>query len=338
MKKTFSIKCFRVTSLLLLISTLFMLNFLTAFASSRKLVPIGQTTGIILHSEGIVVSGFSDEHGKSPAETAGIQKGDVIISVNGKRVTDQKTLADALCQCSNANINISVLRNNKTYEFKIASIYNAKTDAYVLGIKAKDTIAGIGTITYIDPETGEYGALGHGIADPDTSTIDIYEEGNLVPSTIVSVEKGKKGDPGELIGSFEMSKSQGNVSKNTDCGIFGNVTDISSLCNQNAIEVGDQEDVEKGRAYIFSNISSNTVKQYEIEIVDINKTSNDNREMMIKVVDKELLSATGGIVQGMSGSPILQNGKIVGAVTHVLINDPTRGYGIFIDTMLKKAG
>ena len=135
-----------------------------------------------------------------------------------------------------------------------------------------------------------------------------------------------------------MNNSQGSVTLNKNCGIFGRIEDPKGLCRQNAIEVGDEEDVVKGKAQILSNVSSNTVKQYDIEIISINKESNDNREMMIKVVDKELLSSTGGIVQGMSGSPIIQNGKIIGAVTHVLINDPTRGYGIFIDTMLKKAG
>ena len=338
MKKTFSKKCLKFTAILFLISVLFILNFIPVFATERKLIPIGQTTGIILHSDGVVVIGFSDEYGKSPAETSGIQRGDIIIAVNGNPITDKKTLSYALSNCSNANIKLTVLRNYKKQDFTVSAIYDPKTDIYIIGIKAKDTIAGIGTITYIDPITGEYGALGHGIADPETSTLNLFDEGKLVPSTVVSVERGKKGDPGELVGSFDMNNSQGSVTLNKNCGIFGRIEDPKGLCRQNAIEVGDEEDVVKGKAQILSNVSSNTVKQYDIEIISISKESNDNREMMIKVVDKELLSSTGGIVQGMSGSPIIQNGKIIGAVTHVLINDPTRGYGIFIDTMLKKAG
>ena len=271
MKKTFSKKCLKFTAILFLISVLFILNFIPVFATERKLIPIGQTTGIILHSDGVVVIGFSDEYGKSPAETSGIQRGDIIIAVNGNPVTDKKTLSYALSNCSNANIKLTVLRNYKKQDFTVSAIYDPKTDIYIIGIKAKDTIAGIGTITYIDPITGEYGALGHGIADPETSTLNLFDEGKLVPSTVVSVERGKKGDPGELVGSFDMNNSQGSVTLNKNCGIFGRIEDPKGLCRQNAIEVGDEEDVVKGKAQILSNVSSNTVKQYDIEIISISK-------------------------------------------------------------------
>lgn len=337
MRKTFSKNSFKIT----LVSVSFLIMVMSFLGinsyAAKSLIPIGQTTGILLHSDGVVITDFSDDNGESPARKYGLQIGDFIKTVNGVVITDRKSLSDVLKSCSKSDISLTIIRNNQQMNFVVNSIYDSKTDSYILGIKAKDSIAGIGTITYIDPTTGEYGALGHSITDPESSDFNIYSKGILVPSTITSVEKGKKGDPGELLGSFEMNNSQGSVRKNTDCGIFGKIFDINELCKMQAMETAEVSEVEIGKAYILSNISGKEVRKYDIKITKVSNDSTDNRQLMIEVTDKKLLEQTGGIVQGMSGSPIIQNGKIVGAVTHVLINDPTRGYGIFVDTMLNKA-
>lgn len=308
-----------------------------SYASSNKLVPIGKTTGIILHSNGVIISDFSIEYGSSPAKDAGLKIGDIIISVNNQKITDKSSFVEVIDNIQKPEITVCVLRNNEKISYKVKPIYDSKTDSYILGIKAKDTIAGIGTITYIDPQTGDYGALGHGIYD-NNSSVEMYSKGRLIESEVTDIEKGKKGDPGELIGSFDLNENIGSVDSNTNSGIFGNITNVKDLCAENALEIGSSDSVIEGNAYILSNIEGDKVEKYDIKIVKINDSKDNMRQMLIEVTDDKLLSKTGGIVQGMSGSPVIQNGKLVGAVTHVLINDPTRGYGIFIENMLKAAG
>ncbi|MBR4955584.1 MAG: SpoIVB peptidase [Clostridia bacterium] len=328
----------RRLSIALTIFVLFMLICVDVFAADYpdKLIPGGRTTGIKLYADGAVVTGFSSE--KSPARSAGLKIGDVIVSVDGQDITDKNTLTGALASGNDKDFELEIIRKGQEIKVNVVADFDAAKGAYSIGASVKDSIAGIGTVTYIVPDSGEYGALGHGITDPDTMSLMPFDEGVLMPSTVTSVKKGEQGAPGELIGAYEMSRVQGTVDSNTNCGIFGKLKDYDGFCPNTQIPVADDTEVKNGKAYILSNINSDCVEQYDIEIVDIDRNNGELKQMLIKVTDEDLLNATGGIVQGMSGSPIIQNGKLVGAVTHVLVNDPTRGYGIFIENMLEAAG
>lgn len=197
---------------------------------------------------------------------------------------------------------------------------------------------GVGTATFYEPSTGMFASLGHGITDIDTGDLITISNGELVTTNIVSVQKGEKGKPGELKGSIESSKTIGDVSKNTSFGIFGKITNKSNLkISEQEMEVATREEIKTGKAQIICEIEDGKKEHYDIEIQKVYTSNNrDNKSMLIKVIDKKLLEKTGGIIQGMSGSPIIQNNKFVGAVTHVLVNDPTSGYGVFADIMLKQ--
>ena len=327
----------RRLSIALTIFVLFMLICVDVFAADYpdKLIPGGRTTGIKLYADGAVVTGFSSE--KSPARSAGLKIGDVIVSVDGQDITDKNTLTGALSSGNDKDFELEIIRKGQEMKVNVVADFDAAKGAYSIGASVKDSIAGIGTVTYIVPDSGEYGALGHGITDPDTMSLMPFDEGVLMPSTVTSVKKGEQGAPGELIGAYEMSRVQGTVDSNTNCGIFGKLKDYDGFCPNTQIPIADDTEVKNGKAYILSNINSDCVEQYDIEIVDIDRNNGELKQMLIRVTDEDLLNATGGIVQGMSGSPIIQDGKLVGAVTHVLVNDPTRGYGIFIENMLEAA-
>ena len=327
----------RRLSIALTIFVLFMLICVDVFAADYpdKLIPGGRTTGIKLYADGAVVTGFSSE--KSPARSAGLKIGDVIVSVDGQDITDKNTLTGALSSGNDKDFELEIIRKGQEMKVNVVADFDAAKGAYSIGASVKDSIAGIGTVTYIVPDSGEYGALGHGITDPDTMSLMPFDEGVLMQSTVTSVKKGEQGAPGELIGAYEMSRVQGTVDSNTNCGIFGKLKDYDGFCPNTQIPIADDTEVKNGKAYILSNINSDCVEQYDIEIVDIDRNNGELKQMLIRVTDEDLLNATGGIVQGMSGSPIIQDGKLVGAVTHVLVNDPTRGYGIFIENMLEAA-
>lgn len=195
-------------------------------------------------------------------------------------------------------------------------------------------MAGIGTVTYYDPATGAFGALGHGINDVDTAQLMPLESGGVLKATVSDVKKGKRGEPGELHGELEMEKDIGALERNTCYGIFGTLTE-GALTDARPVEVAPREEIRTGPAFIYANVQGDEVKRYEVEITKLFPKAEDGRDMMVKVTDPALIAATGGIVQGMSGSPILQDGRIVGAVTHVLIGDSTQGYGISMENMLR---
>ena len=227
---------------------------------------------------------------------------------------------------------MTVERDGKTAEYLLEPVQ--QDGAYVLGIKIRDSIAGIGTVTYYDSDSGEFGALGHGVCEAGTGKLLEMTAGEIVPSTVTSVEKGQRGCAGQLQGAFENETTLGTVEKNTSRGIFGTMTAGQELGESCA--VGEKDEVNTGAATIRSNVDGETVAEYDVEILKIYPKESE-RNMLLRVTDEELLEQTGGIVQGMSGSPIIQDGKLVGAVTHVLVNDPTRGYGIFIENMLDAA-
>ena len=199
-------------------------------------------------------------------------------------------------------------------------------------------MAGIGTMTYYDPESGSFGALGHGITDVDTAQLMSLGSGSIMETAVKAVKKGERGDPGELKGDFSVQRDVGTVTVNSDGGIFGTVSDADFLARGEAVPVASAEEVKPGRAVIRSTICGDEIREYEVQIVKVYRDKDTTRNLLLRITDPELLQTTGGIVQGMSGSPILQNGKLVGAVTHVMINDPAQGYGIFAENMLAQAG
>lgn len=306
-------------------------------AIEGKLIPLGQTTGIKLFSKGPTLVGFSEleDTGSCPAKDCGLQTGDVLLRLNGLEITSNEALTMLLTQAENSELVFSVLRNGTEILVPVHAVYDESMHCQRIGAWVRDSVAGIGTITFVDPETGVFGALGHGICDADTGKLIAYGHGSVMASTVDRVEKSKIGTPGQLCGSFDLIRDQGWLADNNDAGIFGVLTKESLYEKSNALEVADRCELHEGKATILSNISGTEVREYAVEIVRVYEKSSDvGRDLMLRVTDQDLLSQTGGIVQGMSGSPILQDGKLAGAVTHVLVNDPTRGYGISIDSML----
>ena len=303
-------------------------------AIGRKLIPLGRTTGIKLYSEGTMVVGFSDVCGAdSPAEEGGLRVGDVIVSLNGAPVTSNESLIGGLAGLEAEGAAFTVLRDGARRELTVRALRDAG-DGWRIGAWIRDSIAGIGTITFVDPETGAFGALGHGVCDADTGQLMPFGSGAVMASEVAAVQKGESGSPGQLSGRFELTRDQGVLSGNTDRGLFGVLRDERLYAGQEAVETAPRSALREGRAVILSNVSGAETRRYDVEITKVCPGADDGRELMLRVIDPALLAVTGGIVQGMSGSPILQDGKLVGAVTHVLVNDPTRGYGISLETMM----
>lgn len=304
-------------------------------ASARELIPVGHTVGIKLFARGVLVVGLTP--GKTPAKSCGLEKGDVILKCNGAAVTSSEQFQSMLQSAEGETVDLQVSRESSRKTMSVRPEQNDRGD-WAIGAWIRDSMAGIGTMTFYDPAVGVFGALGHGITDTDTAQLMPFSSGSILPSTVKAVKKGEAGAAGELRGDFDLTAQLGTLSANTDCGVFGRLEDDGFTENlRSAMPVAAASEVENGPAAILSNVEGDTVKEYRVEITKLSSDSNDPRDLLVTVTDPELIAATGGIVQGMSGSPILQNGKFVGAVTHVLLNDPTRGYGIFIENMLDAA-
>lgn len=301
-----------------------------------KLIPLGRTTGIKMYSEGTMIVGFSklENCGSSPAEDGGLKVGDVIVELNGEDIKSNEALVSELKALDSDQARFTVLRDGTKREVAVEAIFDGSSGGYRIGAWIRDSIAGIGTITFVDPQTGAFGALGHGICDADTGTLMPFGSGSVMSSKVESVQKGENGKPGQLTGSFELTRDQGLLYCNTNRGVFGVLNDDGLYSGMKAYELAEKSEIKTGRATILSNVSGSQTREYQIEIVRVYDKDNNGRDMMIRVTDPALLETTGGIVQGMSGSPIIQNGKLIGAVTHVLINEPQRGYGISIQNML----
>ena len=292
-------------------------------AAQEYLIPGGYTVGIELAMQGILI--VDVEEGTCAAE-AGLKKGDTILKINGKTAAGADSLRAAAAE---EQARLTVLRDGKEAEFLVLPGESGR-----LGLLVRDSIAGIGTVTYADPATGCYGALGHGVNDIGTARLLTVGGGRLVPSCVKSVRRGVRGTPGELQGTFEIGRCIGTVERNTERGIFGRLTELPRTP---ALPVGGAETVQEGEASILSNVFGTEVREYTICIDRVDSDAENGRNLLLTVTDPELLAATGGIVQGMSGSPILQNGRLIGAVTHVLVNHPEQGYGILIENMLDAA-
>ena len=299
---------------------------------SRRLVPVGHTVGIKLFARGVVVVKLSE--GGTPARAGGLQTGDVIVKCAGSAVTSSEQFKALLQESGGEATDLQVRRDGDRVTLTVEPSQNDQ-GVYGIGAWIRDSMAGIGTVTYYDPETGVFGALGHGITDVDTAQLMPFANGSILPATVKAVRKGEHGAAGELRGAFDLTGDLGSLSANTNSGIFGMLeADGDALPLGEALPVGT---AQPGPAVIRTNVRGDAVEEFEIQIEKVLPQASDGRDLVLTVTDQELIALTGGIVQGMSGSPIIQNGALVGAVTHVLVNDPTKGYGIMIETMLKAA-
>ena len=304
-----------------------------------KLIPLGKTTGIKLFSKGTMVVGFAklESCGYSPAKAGGIQSGDVLLKLNDEDIAGNEGMTSMLSALKNETAVFTVLRDEKELQIPVKAVYDPSLECWRIGAWIRDSVAGIGTVTFVDPETGVFGALGHGICDADTGKLVTFGTGSVMHSSVVDVQKSKSGTPGQLCGQFDLVHDQGWLVENDATGIYGVLTQSEFYAGERALEVAEREELQEGPATILSCVEGDDAQEYDVQIVKVYREGG-GRDLLLEVTDPDLLDITGGIVQGMSGSPIVQNGKLVGAVTHVLVNDPTRGYGIFIENMLDAAG
>lgn len=305
------------------------------------LIPSGETFGIKFYTDGAVVVGFNDlnQNGKviNPAFEAGLRLHDVIRSADGQKIGSNEDLVRIITKSDGNPIQIEASRRGMDFTVTVTPIYDETTRSHKIGLLVRDSTAGIGTLTYFDPVTQTFAGLGHGISDLDTGELLPLGHAVAYQAEVNAVNKGAPGAPGELRGTFLEYRLLGTVYRNTDRGIYGQ-TASSELLRGEPIPIGLRQDVEEGDATVLCTVSGTTVQEYAIKILKVYRnTENHTKNMMIQITDENLINATGGIVQGMSGSPILQNGKLIGAITHVLVNDPQKGYGIFIENMLETA-
>lgn len=306
----------------------------------RVLIPSGQSIGVTMLTKGSMIVGIGMIDAKngeraSPGNDAGLILGDMIMSMDGDKVISAASIAKKLRNCEGTAMKLEIIRNDKNLTRTITPIMNVD-DEYKLGLWIRDSSSGVGTMTFIDPVTDHFVALGHGINDIDTNLLIPIKEGSIFSTEIQSIHKGTKGTPGELIGVLNNDSYYiGNLVQNNKFGLYGEMNKKSTE-EQIQYPVGNRFEVEIGDATILTTIDDEGVKEFDCRIIKIySQTQPSVKSMVIEVIDEALLSATGGIVQGMSGSPILQNGKIIGAVTHVFLNDPSKGYGIFIEWMVE---
>lgn len=306
---------------------------------STKLIPCGNPIGIYVETNGILVLGsgrIAGEDGLNYEPISNkLKSGDYILQINGKPVTKKKDLINQIQKSNGVDVTLLVRRNKEEFTVSITPVKTA-SGSYKIGAWIRDNTQGIGTLTFVTPD-GQFGALGHGITDIDTGLLMDVKAGSIYNAEIMSIVKGKQGVPGELIGMIRQSNKFkiGSIVENTYQGIFGKIGDgLSSLENEQPMEIGLKQEVEKGKAQIRCTIEDK-IENFNIEILSVDiSNSNHSKGIVLRITDKRLLNMTGGIVQGMSGSPIIQNNKIIGAVTHVFIQDSTKGYGTFIENMV----
>ena len=315
-------------------------NAVSKSYQGKKLIPGGIAFGVKFYTKGVMVIGFDDVQGQStkhnPAYDAGIRKKDVITRVDGKELTSSAQLTEAVEGAGGRAITLTYIRDGKEYTAQVTPRYSDSEGRYKTGLWVRDSGAGIGTVTYIDPDTLAFGGLGHGICDSETGAIIPMDRGTVLGVTIGGIEKGIAGSPGEVKGYFSRTKC-GSLCSNTNCGVFGIFSELPAALPEKAMPIGEKNELREGDAYIWCTLDDSGPHRYSIKISEINRGASGNKCFTVTVTDPKLIAKTGGIIQGMSGSPIIQNGKLVGAVTHVLINDPTTGYGIFIENMLNAA-
>lgn len=309
-----------------------------------QVVPCGNTIGVRISTDGVMVLGTGlvrgeDDKVYEPGK-ASLQSGDLILEVNDKKLTSKEDLIECISQFKDTPLEMKIRRDTAIIYTSITPIYSKEDGEYKIGAWVRDSTQGIGTITYYNPETKTYGALGHGITDIDTKQIMSVRDGKLIKTQINSIKKGKKGSPGELSGTIVENKDAiiGNIFSNTEQGIYGQLYEEGKeILQYSPVAIAFQDEVEEGEASILCNINGDAVEEFSVYIQKVSRYNNDtSKGMIIRITDQRLIDMTNGIVQGMSGSPILQNNKLIGAITHVFVQDPTKGYGIFIENMLQK--
>lgn len=306
--------------------------------SKTKVIPMGNAIGMKLYTDGVLVVGMSEIEGKKPYENSGIKEGDRIVQIDKNEISNTEQLMEAVNKCNGNEVSVKYIRDEKTITTSITPVKNGNNQ-YKIGLWVRDAAAGVGTLTFYEPSSEMFGTLGHGILDIDTSGLIKIANGELVTTNILSITKGKKGEPGEIRGSIESGYTIGSITKNTNFGVFGKLNKTLYINTQKSdeIEVALRDEIKTEDAQIICELENGKKQYYNIKIQKVFTNNNkDNKSMLIKITDEKLLQKTGGIIQGMSGAPIIQNGKFIGAVTHVLVNDPTMGYGVFADIMLKQ--
>ena len=296
----------------------------------KMLIPVGQVVGLELQDNSVTIASFDEALG-AVAQKAGLKKGDRITKINGHPVQSAQDIRYALDRCD-GTVAVTVLRNRKESTVRFAP--GVTEEGPKLGVYLKQGVTGVGTVTWYDPETGLFGTLGHGVNNPRGELVKMAS-GTAYKASVVSVRKGECGEPGQLMGALKEAKPVGILYKNCVQGVFGKT---QTGWTGEKLPVGTVKDVKTGEAKIRSTVQGDTVREYSVEILKVYpNAASSGRNILLRITDERLLNTTGGIVQGMSGSPIIQDGKLIGAVTHVLVNDPTTGYGIFIENMLDAA-
>ena len=309
---------------------LFLFLFCESVSAARLLVPGGQLIGLALEDHTVTIAAIDETLGDN-AKAAGLQVGDQLVAINGKTVTRAEDVKEILDHCD-GNLQLEIRRKGEKKIIRLTA--RATADGPKLGVHLKEGITGVGTVTYYEPQDGSFGALGHGVNDGDHNLLAM-EKGQVFGAAVLSVRKGQVGAPGQLMGSLSGAGTIGSLSRNTAQGIFGK---LETKISGQKLPVAENDQVRTGDAIIRSTIGDQGVQEYSVEILKIYPNPRcASRNMLLRVTDPRLLETTGGIVQGMSGSPIIQDGMLIGAVTHVLVSDPTTGYGIFIENMLDAA-
>lgn len=335
---------FKIISILLILIFAMFFNFNNKFLAQDekeddKVVLCGIPFGIKLFTDGVIVTATSDVISSkgivNPAKDAGIKNGDNIKSINGISVKSNEQMADIINENKDKSLELTVKRNKNTFKTKLQPAKEITDENYKAGMWVRDSCAGIGTLTFYNEKNNTFAGLGHGICDIDTGTIMPLKNGEIVKACIGSVTKGIKGSPGELQGYFTEKNSFGNILINNYNGVYGKLNNLSVDKNEN-ITVAKPEEIKTGAAQVLTTIKSTKPKLYNAEIKSINYEANDDKQITIKITDEELIKETGGIVQGMSGSPIIQENKLVGAITNVFVNDPETGYAVFANDMLNE--
>lgn len=305
----------------------------SVLAYSDYIIAGGENIGLQINNNGIIIAGFYKVNEEYPGKNASLQKGDTIVKADNKKVETIDDFINAIKDSNQQSLKLVYLRNNS----EETTTLNLIADQGVIktGLYVKDMVSGIGTLTFVDPNTKLYGALGHEVIESSSGTMINVKDGKIYNSSVTSIDKSTRGEPGAKNANVDANDVYGNIRENTASGVFGNYT--KEVNNKSLYKVAKYGDINLGMAKIITVLDGTEKKEYTINVLKVNNNQNDNKNILFEITDEELIKKTGGIVQGMSGSPIIQDDKIIGAVTNVVVNDPTRGYGILITSMLKEA-